>query len=75
MTFCQTRFGDLIYARWNSGNVEIRVNAGGWTTAFALTDEASLTIQERPDGQLVITYKDGDGALVQKTSRNRTTWT
>jgi len=75
MTFYQTRFGDMIYARWLSGNVETRVNAGAWATAFALTNEAALALQERPDGQLVITYKDVDGALVQKTSRDRTTWT
>jgi hypothetical protein len=70
-----TPYGDMVDARWNNGNVLVRVNGGTETAAFALAAESGLALLPFPDGRWCLVYEDGNGAVQRKYSANRgITW-
>ena len=71
----KTRFGTEVVIRWVSGNVKCSVDSAAETTAFALTAESGLDIDELADGSLLITYQDSGGEPQRKYSHdNGATW-
>lgn len=71
----ESLYGHVYDVRWFGGYVQLRINEGAWSNAFALSDELPLDIRERGNGDLVITYKGNDESLVSKTSRDHgETW-
>jgi hypothetical protein len=70
-----TQYGDIVDARWNGGNVLLRVNGGTEMTAFALAAESGLALLPFPDGRWCLVYQDSSGLVQRKYSADRgTTW-
>lgn len=70
----RNEFGELITVRWTGGQVKQSVDGAAETTAFALTTESGLDIDELPDGRLAITYQDGAGTVQRKYSSNESSY-
>jgi hypothetical protein len=67
-------FGETIIIRWVTGSVKQSIDGAAETTAFALTTESGLDVDQLPDGRLAITYQDGTGTVQRKYSSNETVY-
>ncbi len=70
-----TRMGISVTLRWHDSNVLTTVGSATEATAFALTDESGLDLDEDTSGVLWVTYQNSDGDVKRRSSADGgTTW-